>query len=520
MSSSDRAIYFATGASLVFMVYSVYRHATTLFTADNDAEPQSVLKQVEEGIDLNALAKLARSNSIILQGSSISILFVRAMKENNLRFILDMVEHSPNERIRWKGVTTIQLLTRNDANRTALIDSGALKVLVNVLRDPSNREKSHRYATVSICELISGSVVEYGILEPLARFLVKVNPANELQYWSLMVIQRLATCPVLHPALIEAGMIKSLAEMLRLSFGNASMPKICLQSLVRLIVTLENDEDLRWYLVELLEYDIVPLVTTYTRNGDDYALVYCAIGLIHEYVVRRVAIRQFKDISDLCKTLAAILEADDVSISIVVLRTIKFLMLRDSEYQLNHVIKSGIGLRLAKCLASKDDDVKYWALSITHELVQHPSWRKQFVKTTAFAQVINIGLTTTSNRKPLRVTSEILPAKEYITDILVRMWSSEDDLEMLLGSRGLVEATCVLLQLERMVRDLSTNRVAIVLSEAAKRNEILDRRLTRYGVNLNHPSANGEASTSRSGSGANSGMNSDSSSGNESLPAA
>ncbi|KAF9978736.1 hypothetical protein BGZ73_000746 [Actinomortierella ambigua] len=428
MSSSDRAIYFATGASLVFMVYSVYRHATTLFATDHDAEPRSVLSQVEDKIDLTALAKLAQQQRKL--------------------------------------------------------------------------------------------VVEYGILEPLARFLVKVNPANELQYWSLMVIQRLITCLALHPALIEAGMIKSLAEMLRLSFGNASMPKICLQSLVRLIVTLENDDDLRWYLVELLDYDIVPLVITYTRNGDDYALVYCAIGLIHEYVVRRIAIRQFKDMPDLCKTLVAILEADDVSISIVVLRTVKFLMLRDSDYQLNHVIKSGLGLRLAKCLASKDDDVKYWALSIAHELVQHPSWRKQFVKTTAFAQVINIGLTTTSSRKPLRVTSEILPAKAYITDILVRMWSSENDLEMLLGVRGLVEATCVLLQLEKMGQDLSTNRVAIVMSEVAKRNETLSRRLTRYGVNLNDPLSSGEGSSTSGRSGANSGMNSGSSSGNESLAVA
>ncbi|KAG0235925.1 hypothetical protein BGW41_000616 [Actinomortierella wolfii] len=155
--NSDRAIYFATGMSLVFMVYSVYRHAATLFVNDHEIEQRSLLKQVEDGIDMDALAKLARSNSIVLQGSSISILFVRAMKERNLRFILDMISNSPDERIRWKGVTTIQLLTRNDANRAALIEAGALKVLVDVLRDPSNREKSHRYATVSICELISGS---------------------------------------------------------------------------------------------------------------------------------------------------------------------------------------------------------------------------------------------------------------------------------------------------------------------------------------------------------------------------
>lgn len=37
-------------------------------------------------------------------------------------------------------------------------------------------------------------VVQYGILDPLTRFLVKVEPANELQYWSLMVVHQLTAC--------------------------------------------------------------------------------------------------------------------------------------------------------------------------------------------------------------------------------------------------------------------------------------------------------------------------------------
>ncbi|KAF9376746.1 hypothetical protein CPB97_010640, partial [Podila verticillata] len=120
------------------------------------------------------------------------------MRESNLRYILDTVANSENEEDRWKGVTTLQLLTRNESNRTTLVEAGALEILVNVLKDPENREKSHRYAAVSICELISGSeprrklVVKHGILGPLSRFLVKVEPANELQYWSLMVVHQLA----------------------------------------------------------------------------------------------------------------------------------------------------------------------------------------------------------------------------------------------------------------------------------------------------------------------------------------
>ncbi|KAG0248618.1 hypothetical protein BG011_010081, partial [Mortierella polycephala] len=381
--NGDRIIYFTAGVSLVFMMYSVARHATALFESE-PPESRNILGMVED--------------------------------KPNLRYILDTVAGSDNEEERWKGVTTLQLLTRNESNRATLVEAGALEILVDVLMDEENREKSHRYAAVSICELISGSesrrkqVVQYGILDPLSRFLVKVEPANELQYWSLMVVHQLAACEALHPDLIKVGLIRKLAEMSRLSFGNANMPKICLQSLVRLIVTMDDDADVRWYLTQLLDYDIVLLIATYIRSAF---------------------------------------------------------------YQLQ-ALHAGIGLRLAKCLASKDDDVKYWALSVAHEFVQHPMWRHQFIESGAFGQVISIGLATVS-RKPLKATGEMLPAKEYIMDILVTIWSSK--------------GTCVMLQMEQLSNDLSQNRLAIKLAEMAKTSDTLNRRLSRYAVNLNNPDA-------------------------------
>ncbi|KAF9170064.1 hypothetical protein BGX20_009471, partial [Mortierella sp. AD010] len=445
---------------------------------------------VEDKISMDALAKLARSDSIVLQGSSVRILLSRAMRESNLQYILDTVAESDIEEERWKGVTTLQLLTRNEHNRAALVDAGALEILVDTLKDPENREKLHRYAAVSICELISGSetrrklVVQYGILEPLSRFLVKVEPANELQYWSLMVVHQLASCEALHPALINAGLIRTLAEMSRLSFGNANMPKVCLQSLVRLIITMEDDAEVRWRLSELIEYDIVPLIATYIRS-EDFELVYWALGLMHEFAIKRVALNDFKETRGLCRSINVLLAADEDYISRMVLRTLKFMMLEDGTFQLQ-ALNAGIGLRLAKCLASKDDDVKYWALSVAHEFVEHPEWRHQFIESGAFMQVINIGLSTVS-RKPLKAASEILPAKKYIMDILVTIWRSKDDLDLLLESRTMSESTCVLLQMEKLTSDLSQSELAVVLAEMARTSATLDRRLTRYGVNLNHP---------------------------------
>ncbi|KAG0339341.1 hypothetical protein BG004_006861 [Podila humilis] len=479
----DRLIYFTAGVSLVFMMYSVVRHATELF-ASEAPDTRNILGIVED----NALAKLARSDSIVLQGSSVRILLSRAMRDSNLRYILDTVANSDNEEDRRKGVTTLQLLTRNESNRATLVDAGALGILVNVLKDPSNKEKLHRYAAVSICELISGAeprrklVVKYGILGPLSRFLVKVEPANELQYWSLMVVHQLAASVALHQNLIDVGLIKTLAEMSRLSFGNANMPKICLQSLVRLMVTMDDDDDVRFHLIELLQYDIVPLIATYIRS-DDFELVYWAVGLMHEFAIKGVALGQFKEVRGLCRSINVLLAADDSHIARIILRTLKYLILDDAEFQLL-ALEAGIGLRLAKCLAAKDDDVKYWALSVAHELVLHSQYRYQLIESGAFAQVINIGLTVASSRTPLKAAEEIAPADSYVMDILVMMWGSKDDLSQLLKSRGLAEATCVLLQMEQLSSDLEDSRLAVILAEMAKTS---DRRLTRYGVNLNRP---------------------------------
>lgn len=147
--------------------------------------------------------------------------------------------------------------------------------------------------------------------------------------------------------------------MSRLSFGNANMPKICLQSLVRLIVTMENDIAVRIHLEELLDYEIVPLIATYIRSGkgflrvievqssnhcsngidlnrlccttEDFELVYWALGLMHEFAIKGVALDEFKETRGLCRSINVLLAADESYVSRIVLRTLKFLILGDGK---------------------------------------------------------------------------------------------------------------------------------------------------------------------------------------------
>lgn len=143
-------------------------------------------------------------------------------------------------------------------------------------------------------------------------------------------------------------------------------------------------------------------------------------------------------------------------------------------------LSAGIGMRLPKCLASKDDDVKYWALSLAHEFVLHRQWRQQFIESGAFGQVINIGLSSVS-RKPLKAASELLPAMKYILDILVMIWSSRSELDLLMGTTGVPEATCVFLQMEKLNGDLSQSRLAVALADMANYSGKIKKKI-EHGV--------------------------------------
>jgi hypothetical protein len=47
--NGDRLIYFTAGVSLVFMMYSVVRHATTLFSSEPE-ETRNILGMVEDSM--------------------------------------------------------------------------------------------------------------------------------------------------------------------------------------------------------------------------------------------------------------------------------------------------------------------------------------------------------------------------------------------------------------------------------------------------------------------------------------
>jgi len=153
------------------------------------------------------------------------------------------------------------------------VDAGALDVLVDVLkRDEEDiPESTHRSSAVALCDLIQSHddrkihILEIGVLEPLKRILTSETIRNnELKYWSLMVLHQVSLSGMeyrvciednrvlgfrlilnfciepFHRPLITNGFVAILAKMARMTFGNTNMPKFCMQSLVRVIASVDQ----------------------------------------------------------------------------------------------------------------------------------------------------------------------------------------------------------------------------------------------------------------------------------------
>jgi hypothetical protein len=101
-----------------------------------------------------------------------------------------------------------------------------------------------------------------------------------------------------------------------------------------------------------------------------------------------VAAAEFRQIKGVQSILLALLSADEMYISRVVLRTIKFMahgqgmpsiiteystiegIIHCSIYIDNfrlEMVRTGLITKIMHCLVSEDDDVKYWAVLCTHE---------------------------------------------------------------------------------------------------------------------------------------------------------
>ncbi|CEI88769.1 hypothetical protein RMCBS344292_03147 [Rhizopus microsporus] len=207
-------------------------------------------------------------------------------------------------------------------------------------------------------------ILELGILEPIKRILTSKNIRNnELKYWTLMILYQISLSDPLPHVLIDNGFVSLLAKMARLTYGNTNMPKFCMQSLVRITSNVDVAEAKK-ILLELLDYNIIELISICLR-GDDVELIYWAAGLMHEFVIKDVVADKFRQIKGIHTILSGLLSAEEMYISRVILRTIKFMAAGQDKF-LQDMVRSGMVKKIMHCLSLNDEDVKQWAILCIH----------------------------------------------------------------------------------------------------------------------------------------------------------
>ncbi|KAI9290273.1 hypothetical protein BC943DRAFT_10443 [Umbelopsis sp. AD052] len=218
-----------------------------------------------------------------------------------------------------------------------------------------------------------------------------------------MVLHQVSLSEPFHRPLITNGFVAILAKMARMTFGNTNMPKFCMQSLVRVIASVDQVEA-RAILTELLDYNIVSLISVCLRS-DDVELIYWAAGLMHEFVLKDVAAAEFRQIKGVQTILLSLLTADEMYISRVVLRTIKFMAHGQEQFRLE-MVRTGLITKIMHCLTSDDDDVRYWAILCIHDCAGQVEAQPDILSATEFPIMLELG---SSNKSQ---------ASAYVADIL------------------------------------------------------------------------------------------------------
>ncbi|KAI9090025.1 hypothetical protein DFS34DRAFT_380747 [Phlyctochytrium arcticum] len=386
------AAWFAAGLLGTYVFMSFRNHLQQGTPLVGGPRFRKQLKPASEAISLKALEEVFRSSEPQLQESALQILLDRAMHDPALQYLIDCCRDRSSPDMRKRAVAVIQQLTKQEGNRSLLARRGILKDLVRVLMLP-NDAIAYRFAVISLFRLVQNrdhrksAIVRYGVLRPLKKFLaLSTSHSNDLMYWSLLLTHQISIVDELQVDLIEAGYLLVLGRMVRITFGNANMQKLCLHSIIRLLSKMETTELLE-HLRLLLSINILPLIVSCLRN-EDIELASWAMFLLHEFITKE----QFHRMNGLLNALGTLLSSDDSCIPRLVLRSLKYLGMRNDEYQLE-MIRNGFVQKIVPLLSgaeNTDPDCPLWAMALLHDLLAHREAHEAFFSAKGLDTLLDI----------------------------------------------------------------------------------------------------------------------------------
>eukprot|EP00123_Amoebidium_parasiticum_P017132 comp23721_c0_seq1/m.40852 comp23721_c0_seq1/g.40852 ORF comp23721_c0_seq1/g.40852 comp23721_c0_seq1/m.40852 type:complete len:1427 (-) comp23721_c0_seq1:80-4360(-) len=325
--------------------------------------------RIQDGINLNALGKLTRSENVALQQSAARMLMDRAMQDNNLSEIVDMCS-SEDKLDRLKAATTLGLLAKTDENKDKLVQQGALGALAQCVVVETDLPLQ-RVAIMGVFDLVYNNddnkeqLLGLGMVGPLLQIL-ETSKSKDLLYWALVLVHQLALKNEARDEIIQHGGLRILVHTTRSSQGHAHMQKLCCHSLVQLCSTHNNSKKGLEHLQEIVDEGIVPLAVVCLKS-EDVELVWWALGLIHELALKDVGKDEIRKAHGLVKALLQVLGSSESNALIYVLRTLGFLAIRNDEFKME-ILQSAILDHVLNNLSSTNPDIVYWAVVLMHDL--------------------------------------------------------------------------------------------------------------------------------------------------------
>lgn len=243
------------------------------------------LSMMEDSIRLEDLEVLVRSANYSLKKSAEQVVLDRAMKDENIYFIIKTC-YSKNELQILKSVVSLSVLVKNSerVDRDRLIERGVLGALSHALvnsvliefKELANMGgydfRLQRCASESLFHLIYDDdsakirLVEANsfIVEALLKLMAETRN-KEVMRWSVFIIHQLSACDSLRPLIIDNGVVSTVSEMLVRNQGDFVLMRTCLHTM--LMFVNNNTEEEVVHLKEMAKYDVFRPAVVSLRAG-------------------------------------------------------------------------------------------------------------------------------------------------------------------------------------------------------------------------------------------------------------
>lgn len=241
------------------------------------------LSLLEDAIQLDDLACLARSPNLSLRRSAEQLILDRAMKDKNLEFIMSAC-FSHDEVQVLKGIVVIGVLVKSADFRNKLLHFDVLETLAccldhsidpgyKMLAETGGRDvKLQRVITSSLFDLVrdddalktrlgnASSKIVSSVLQ-----LMFASPSKEVMKWCIFVTHQLALSDTVRPQLLENDCVGIVSQVMVKNQGDNVLMTLCLQTLVMCANVTEEGEIQA--LHEMASHNIIPPTVACLKAG-------------------------------------------------------------------------------------------------------------------------------------------------------------------------------------------------------------------------------------------------------------